>query len=383
MPIEGMSCAACALNVERALNRKDGIKQANVNFAFGTAQVEFDPTKINAATLVETVRDAGYDAATATTALAITGMTCAACVARVEKALTKVNGVISASVNLATNKATITYIPGVATVADFKDAVEMAGYSVVEAGAEESLEDRERAARERELASLTHSFIISAALTVVIVAASMFHMIPGAPHIPMEILNPILFVLTTPVQFWAGWRFYRGAWSAARHHTTDMNTLVAVGTLAAYLYSTVATFAPQVLVLAGAEPAVYFESSATIITLILLGRLLEARARGRTSEAIRRLMGRHARTARVLRDGVEKDIPIETVEVGDLVIVRPGEKIPVDGKITAGHSAVDESMVTGESIPVEKAPGDEVIGATINRTGSFTFQALRVGKETT
>lgn len=387
MPVAGMACAACALNVERALSKRPGIKRANVNYAAGTAHLEFDPKRLSASDLVEVVKDAGYDVPTSSATLNITGMTCAACASRVEKALSRVAGVISAHVNLATNKAHVTYVAGSIDIEALRKAVESAGYGALETEADQSIEDRERAARKMEQSELKTRFVASAALSVIIMAGSMYHLLPFVAHVPTSVIYPILFLLTTPVQFWAGWRFYRGAWAAARHLTTDMNTLVAVGTLAAYLYSVVVTFWPGVLsqvgLVGGGEPSVYYDTAAVIITLILLGRWLEARAKGGVSEAIRRLMGLRAKTARVVRDGREQDIPVELVAEGDVVVVRPGEKIPVDGIVIDGQSTVDESMVTGESVPVEKASGDEVIGATVNRTGSFRFRATRVGKDTT
>lgn len=386
MPVAGMSCAACALNVERALTRKPGVKQASVNYAAGTAHLEFDPARLSASDLVETVEDAGYGVATSSTIISITGMTCAACAGRVEKALSRVTGVVSAHVNLATNQAHVKYVPGLTNTEALREAIEIAGYGVLEAEQDQPIEDRERAAREREQSDLRSRFLVSAALSIVIMVGSMHHLLPFLAHVPTAVIYPFLLVLTTIVQFWAGGRFYRGAWAAARHRTADMNTLVAVGTLAAYLYSIVATFWPRVLpqegLAAGGQPSVYYDTSAVIITLILLGRWLEARAKGGVSEAIRRLMGLRAKTARVIRDGTEQDVPVEQVVVGDIVVVRPGEKIPVDGIVVDGQSTVDESMVTGESIPVEKGPGDEVIGATVNRVGSFRLRAIRVGKDT-
>lgn len=315
--------------------------------------------------------------------LPITGMTCAVCAGRVEKVLSRLDGVMSVNVNFATNQAHVTYVPGLVTPADFKEAVESAGYGVVVAEEEQTVEDRERVARDKELGDLKRRLVVSASLAIVIMFGSMHYMLPFIPHVPTGLMYPTLLLLTAPVQFWAGWQFYRGALAAARHLTTDMNTLVAVGTLAAYLYSAVATFWPGLLVEAGAEPMIYYDTSAVIITLILLGRLLEARARGGVSDAIRRLMGLRAKTARVVRGGVELDIPVEQVVVGDTIVVRPGERIPVDGVVVDGYSTVDESMVTGESLPVDKVSGDEVIGATVNRVGSFTFRATRVGKDTT
>jgi len=302
--------------------------------------------------------------------LRITGMTCASCVARVEAALSEVPGVISASVNLASEKATVEYTEET-NMADLRRAVENAGY---ELGSEaETLEDVTIAAR-RELRGIRNRFIFTAILASSIMALMWAPSFAGKPY--------LLWALATPVQFWAGWQFYRGVWGALRHKTSDMNTLVAVGTSAAYFYSMVAVLFPS-LFAAEAELGLYFDTSAMIITLILLGRLLETRARGQTSEAIKKLIGLNPQTALVIRSGEEREISVEDVQVGDLILVRPGERVPVDGIIRDGYSSIDESMITGESIPLEKKVGDEVIGASINKTGSFKFEATRVGKDTT
>src|SRR5918995_554791 len=304
-------------------------------------------------------------------------MTCASCVGRVERALKKIPGVLEASVNLASEKATVRYLAGEVEPRDLEKAVEGAGYGVVREGeAEAYAED----AHEKEYRKLRNNFLVAAALTALILAGSLPMMLGFMPPIPMGWLNLGLLALATPVQFWAGWRFYRGAYAALKHGQANMNTLVAVGTSAAYLYSAAATLAPQLF--ASGRADVYFDTSALIITLILLGRLLEMRARGRTNEAIKKLAGLRAKTARVVRGNEEIDVPAEDVQVGDVVVVRPGEKIPVDGRVLSGESAVDESMITGESIPVTKREGDEVIGATMNARGSFRFVATKVGEDT-
>src|SRR5215203_3766000 len=302
-------------------------------------------------------------------------MTCASCVGRVERALKKVPGVLEANVNLANEKATVRYLAGEVDHRDLEMAIEGAGYGLVR-GEEFSAED----SHESEYKKLKSDFLLAAALTALILAGSLPKMLGFEPLILMMWLNFVLLGLATPVQFWAGRRFYRGAWGALKHGQANMNTLVVMGTSAAYLYSVVATLAPQLIAAGRAD--VYFDTSALIITLILLGRLLEARAKGRTNEAIKKLAGLQAKTARVVRDEGEIDVPVKDVQIGDTVIVRPGEKIPVDGRIASGESAVDESMITGESIPVTKRNGDEVIGATVNKTGSFRFRATRVGRET-
>jgi Cu+-exporting ATPase len=298
-------------------------------------------------------------------------MTCAACVARVEEALKDVSGVVSVSVNLASEKATVEYLEGT-QYADLKKAVEEAGY---ELGPEiEALEDVSETSQ-REIRNVRNRFIFAAVFTVPIMVM-MF-----TPE--FHFMHYILLALATPVQFWAGWRFYKGMWGALKHRTSDMNTLIAVGTSAAYIYSVLAVFFPGIFTSGGMEAHTYFDTSSAIITLILLGRFLEARAKGQTSEAIKKLIGMQPKTATVIRDGEEKEIPIEELQVGDLILVKPGERVPVDGIIREGHSSLDESMITGESIPVEKNTGDEVIGATINKTGAFRFEATKVGKDTT
>jgi Cu+-exporting ATPase len=297
-------------------------------------------------------------------------MTCASCVSRVEQALAEVPGVTSASVNLASEKATVEYIEGT-EIADLRRAVREAGY---EPGAEAATPEDITAASQREITNIRDRFIAAAVLAAVIMALMWTPSFTGKPY--------LLWALATPVQFWAGWRFYRGAWGALRHGTADMNTLIAVGTSAAYFYSLVAVLFPGLFV-TGGEVHLYFDTSAMIVTLILLGRFLEARAKGQTSAALKKLIGLQPKTALVIRGGQELEIPIEDVQLGDLILVRPGQRVPVDGIIRDGYSSLDESMITGESLPVEKTVGDEVIGATINKTGSFRFEATKVGRDTT
>ena len=315
------------------------------------------------------------------TSLSVGGMSCAACVVRVEKALAGLEGVEQAAVNFATEKAQVTYDPRRVDLARFREVIEDAGYQFRGVDRAE-IRDREREDRERELKLLRKKFIFSVVAGIFIMILSMPHFIPVLRDVPHRLLFIIVFLLTTPVQFWAGKQFIDGAWNGLKHGSADMNTLIAVGTLSAYLYSTVVTFFPDIFTRSGLPADIYFDSAAMIIALILLGRLLEARAKGQTSEAIRKLMGLAPKTARVVREGTEIDIPVEEVRQGDRILVRPGEKIPVDGRILEGQSAVDESMLTGESLPVDKKPGDEVIGATLNKSGSFVFEATRIGEET-
>jgi Cu+-exporting ATPase len=309
------------------------------------------------------------------------GMTCAACVRRVELALKSIDGVEDASVNLATARATIIHDPHWDGIETIKSVIADTGYEFLGV-AGETLEDPVEAARQREIKEIKLKFSVGVVLSILIFMGSMQHWFPFLRPIPRHIMLVALFILTTPVVFWVGSRFYRGALKAAKQKTTDMNTLVSVGALSAYLYSTLATFRPQFFTGAGIAPHVYFDGAAMIITLILLGRFLEAKTKGKTSMAIKKLMGLKPKTARVIRNGNESDIPIEDVAKGDLIVVRPGEKIPTDGVIVSGKSSVDESMLTGESIPVAKVRGDEVFAATLNKSGSFTFEATKVGAET-
>jgi len=375
VPVTGMTCASCIRRVERVLSKTKGVAGASVNFAAEKASVAYDPAATSPDELVRAIRDAGCGADGRETTFGVTGMTCASCVGRVERALEKVPGVLQASVNLATDKATVGYLVGEVELQDLEKAVEGAGYGVVRE--EVSSTDN---SHEREYRKLRANFILAAALTALILLASLPMMFGLEPPIPMGWLNFGLLLLATPVQFWAGWRFYRGAWGALKHGQANMNTLVVMGTSAAYLYSTVAALAPGLFAAGRAD--VYFDTSALIITLILLGRLLEARAKGRTNEAIKKLAGLQAKTARVVRGAEEADVPVEQVVVGDIIVVRPGEKVPVDGRVLSGESAVDESMITGEPIPITKREGDEVIGATMNTSGSFRFEATKVGEDT-
>ncbi len=369
--ITGMTCTTCAATIEKGLAETPGVEKANVSFASEKASVEYDPSRVDLTRIKNTISKIGYGIATRKSIFPVGGMTCASCVARVEEALSNVPGVISANVNLASEKATVEYAEGTEP-ADLRQAVKNAGY---ELGSEaETLEDV-TAAAQRELRSVRNRFIFAAVLSGAIMILMWTPSFAGKPY--------VLWALATPVQFWAGWRFYRSAWGALRHKTADMNTLVAVGTSAAYFYSMIAVLFPDLFAAAEVELGLYFDTSAMIIALILLGRFLETRARGQTSEAIKKLIGLNPRTALVIRDGEEKEISVEDVQVGDLILVRPGERVPVDGIIREGYSSIDESMITGESIPVEKKTGDEVIGASINKTGSFKFEATRVGKDTT
>ena len=315
--------------------------------------------------------------------LPILGMSCASCVDRVQAALNKVPGVIEATVNFATEKAAIEYIPGLVKIKDLAKSTEAIGYTLLEVE-EEQLVDKEAQARQTEFRQLKNKFLTGLLLVAPLFLFVHWEKLGLSAILPLSGQTNFMLqlLLQTPVQFWVGWRFYKGAVAAARHRTSDMNTLIAVGTSAAYLYSILATFFPHLFAAEGLAPKVYYDTAGAIIVLILLGRLLEARAKGQTSEAIKKLIGLQAKTATVVVNGETHEIPVEQVLIGDTVIVKPGEKIPMDGVILEGHSSVDESMVTGESIPVEKTAGEEVIGATINKTGTFKFKATKVGKDT-
>ncbi|MBN1662147.1 MAG: copper-translocating P-type ATPase [Deltaproteobacteria bacterium] len=321
------------------------------------------------------------DQKTEKTTISVGGMTCAACVRRVENALKDVSGVKEVNVNLATAKATVFHDPEWAGVGVLKDVILNQGYEYLGVQ-DDTKEDPIAAAREKDIRDLKIRFTVGAVLSVVIFMGSMQHWFHFLMVIPRQAMLIAMFILTAPAVFWVGSRFYIGAVKAARQKTTDMNTLVAVGALAAYLYSTLATFFPRFFSETGMALHVYYDGAAMIITLIILGRLLEAVARGKTSAAIQKLMGLKPKTARVLRNGEESDVPVDEVLKGDLIIVRPGEKIPTDGVVVSGQSSVDESMLTGESMPVGKGKGDTVFAATINKTGNFTFEATKIGRET-
>jgi Cu+-exporting ATPase len=375
LPVTGMTCANCVATVERNVRKLDGVQEANVNFASEKLSLVYDDSLLNTGDIVARIRKAGYDVPEQTIDLAITGMDCANCARHVERALSKVEGVLSVNVNFASEHAMVTLAPGVTRQA-LAAAVEKAGYGVVQTEDTGELEDAEQAARQAEIRHNVYRVIIGALFTLPVFVLSMgrdFGVLGMWAHEAW--VNYLFWALATPVQFWVGRDFYVSGYKSLRSGSSNMDVLVSLGSSTAYFYSIAVT-----LGLIGGH--VYFETSAAIITLITIGGLLETVAKGRTSAAIKALMGLRARTARVIQDGIEVDIPVEQVAVGDTVIVRPGEKIPVDGTVLEGHSAVDESMITGESLPVEKGPGAPVIGATINKQGLIRFQATKVGRET-
>ncbi len=405
LPITGMTCAGCVRNVERALKKTEGVDEASVNLATERASVSFDPTQLTVNHLIQRVQDAGYGVATGSMELPITGMTCASCVRNVERAIQKQPGILSVNVNLATEKATVSYLPGAVRRSDLVKAVEAAGYGVLDLTDAEAPEDAERAARQAEIDRQRRLVLIGALFTIPLFILSMardlymasfagsdmsVHILNGAMAGPNPALNwllwsawPFVFgLLATPVQIIVGRQYIVGAYKAARNGSANMDTLIAMGSLAAYLYS----IAVLIGIIFGISDAVgghvYFETAAVILTLITLGKLLEARAKGRTSEAIKKLMGLAPKTATLLRDGQEIEIAVDDLMIGDTLLVRPGERIPVDGVVIEGRSSVDESMLTGESLPVNKETGSEVIGATVNKQGRLVIEAQKVGAQT-
>ena len=384
LPIEGMTCASCVGRVEKALKAVPGVNQASVNLATERADITFAGAP-DVAAAVQAVQKAGYAVAETTIELSVTGMTCASCVGRVEKALKAVPGVSSASVNLATERASITAAGGVPASALIQ-AVAKAGYEAKPLAAEASDTDAVAERQAAELKSLKRALTVATIFALPVFILEMgAHIVPAFHHVIAETIGTqnswyLQFVLTSIVLFGPGLRFFKKGIPALLRGAPDMNSLVAVGTSAAYAYSVVATFA------AGLLPAgtvnVYYEAAAVIVALILLGRYMEARAKGNTSEAIKRLLGLQAKTARVVRNGATLELAIEEVVAGDLIEVRPGERIPVDGEVVEGNSFIDESMISGEPVPVEKQPGSEVVGGTVNQNGALTFRATKVGGDT-
>lgn len=376
LPIIGMSCVNCANAIERSTQQLTGVDTITVNFGNEKATVIYDETVINTDTLIQHIRDLGYDIPTATLELPILGLSCVNCAATVEHTLQhQVLGIVHAVVNFATEKATIQYIPGAVTQAEIIKAIEQAGYGVVQAN--HDLIDAEKLAREQEIRQQTHYLWIGVLFTLPLFLFSMardFHLIGMWSHASW--MNYLFWLLATPVQFYVGLDYYIGGYKSLRHGSANMDVLVALGSSVAYFYSLFILFGSL-------EGHVYFETSAAIITLIKIGKLLEARAKGKTSEAIKALIGLQAKTALIERNGVEMTVSTDQVQVGDIVIVRAGEKIPVDGVVIMGESAVDESLLTGESLPIDKVKGDKVIGATLNKQGLLKITATQVGSETT
>ncbi len=374
LPITGMTCANCVATVERNLKKLDGVSTAVVNLSSERATVEFDSAKLGLEEVIARVQRAGYGVATGEADLIIKRLADDNDARRLEKALAKVEGVIEAQVTFATEKAHVQYVPTVVSQAEIREAVAKAGFEALELGG--SAEDAEAKARQHEIDTQWRLLIIGLIFTVPLFAFSMlrdFKLLGMWAHEPW--VHYAMMVVAAPVQFYVGWQYYVGAYKSLRNGSANMDVLIAMGSSVAFLYSMPITFG-------WLEGHVYYETAAVIITLIRLGKYLEARAKGRTSEAIKKLMGLRAKTAIVVRSGIETEVPVDDVRVGDIVLVKPGEKIPVDGVVVEGRSAVDESMLTGESLPVEKKPGEAIIGATLNKLGMLKFEATKVGKET-
>jgi Cu+-exporting ATPase len=384
--ITGMSCAACASRIEKGLNRIDGVAQANVNLALEQASISYDPKQVEIPEFRDKIASLGFGTVSEEANLNVTGMTCAACATRIEKGLNRMPGVTGATVNLAMETAHVEYAAGSIAVGDLVSKIEQLGYGAIPQSAEDNIAD----VRSKDIHRKKWKWIVSAVLSFPLLWAMVAHFsFTSWIYVPELFLNPwFQLVLTTPIQFVIGWQFYVGAYKALRNGSSNMDVLVALGTSAAYFYSLYLTLRPSDVMegMAGMPvmtmPELYYETSAVLITLILVGKWFEAVAKGRSSEAIKSLMSLQATTARVVRDEQELDIPIEQVRVKDIFIVRPGEKIPVDGVVVDGRSAVDESMLSGESLPVEKEAGSAVTGATLNKNGVLRIQAERVGGDT-
>ncbi len=378
LPITGMTCANCAANIERSLKKLPGIAEANVNFASEQASIRFDPKQLQLREVIDRIRAAGYGVAPAKIEMPVTGMTCANCAANIERVLNKkVPGVVDAAVNFASERVTVRYIPDAVDVDAIVAAIEKAGYKALPPDESLDAPDSEQIARNAEIADQTRKFTVGVICALPLFALSMardFGLTGAWSHGAW--MNWLFWALATPVQFYTGWDYYRNGFKSLRNRSANMDVLVAMGSSVAYFYSLAVMLFPQW----GAH--VYFETSAVIITLIKLGKMLESRTKGRTGGAIRKLIGLRPKTATIIEDGAEKEIPIERVAVGQTVMVRPGERIPVDGQVLSGESSVDESMLTGESMPVEKRSGDTVVGGSINGGGLLRFTATRVGKET-
>jgi Cu+-exporting ATPase len=364
-----MTCINCANTIEKALSKLNGVTQATVNLAAEKAIIDYNPNTVDQKTIEQTITTAGYRVIHEKINLQVGGMTCVNCAKTIEKALNSREGVYNATVVFAAEKVAVEYNPDQISLPAIKKVIQDVGYTVIEPKPQEGAEDK---ARKRHIQRLKLLLTASIGLTIPIIA------LMWLSPLPMEQTNILMFLLATPVQFVVGWTFYVGTYKGLKNKTANMDTLIAMGTSTAYFYSTVVTFIPELF----PNAAVFFDTATMIMTFILLGKLLDAIAKGRTSEAIRKIMGLQAKVARIIRNSQEMEVPIEEVIVGDIVIVRPGEKIPVDGTIIEGYSGVDEKVITGESIPVEKKVGDQVVGATINKTGMLKFRATKVGKDT-
>ncbi|MFD0716873.1 heavy metal translocating P-type ATPase [Paenibacillus sp. GCM10027626] len=383
LQITGMTCAACANRIEKGLNKMEGVSSANVNFALEKANVTYDPAKVDRKNLEETIKKLGYGTVTEVAQFNLEGMTCAACANKIEKGLSKMPGVTSATVNFAMETARVEYSSGEVSVEDMQSKVKKLGYKATIKQENQNSGDH----RLNEIRQQKRKLLISAILSFPLLWTMVAHFsFTSWIYMPDFLMNPwFQLILATPVQFYIGKQFYVGAYKALRNRSANMDVLVSLGTSAAYFYSLYLTIDWYMAGGNGGHhhgPSLYYETSAILITLVIMGKLFEANAKGRTSEAIKSLMGLQAKTALVIRDGQELMIPVDEVIAGDVVLVRPGDKVPVDGEVLEGVSSVDESMLTGESLPVEKRAGDAVIGATINKNGMLRIKATKVGKET-
>jgi Cu+-exporting ATPase len=379
IPIVGMTCASCVLKVQNNLQKLPGVKNAIVNLVTEKAMIEIAPdTELNLKDVIKSVRAIGYDVAIQKISIPVEGLASASA-SIVENSISKLNGIVNVNINPATENITVEFVPTIISVENIKSEIEKFGFKVPHL-AEEDVELYEEIIKKREYEDLKKRFIFSSILTSLILLDMLSHFFHHFGD--RTVVNYILFLLTTPVMFYGGGKFFRSFLAGIRHLSADMNTLIAIGTGSAYLYSVVATFIPSVFTSIGRTPDVYYETSAVIITLILLGRLLEARARAQTTTAIKKLSSLQPKTATLVKDGEEITVQVKDIKPGDIVLVKPGERIPVDGIIIEGFASVDESVITGESMPVEKKPGDSVIGSTLNKAGSFKFRVTNVGKDT-
>ncbi len=399
LPVAGLNCITCVKVIENEIKKLPGIKKANVNYALETANIEFDTSFATTGKIIDAIKRAGYRTNVAKISFGIRGMYCGSCVAKIEKELRKTSGVISANIDLGFETALIEYVPSTINISRIKNVIKDLGYEpydttglqvesypTAKVKVKEEPVDENQLAREKEYKTLMMKFVFAGmlALPVIFFSYPTLWGLPEQFQHGSETLRYIwitMSLLSLPVMFWSGSQFYTGAWAAFKNRSANMHTLIATGISAAWIYSAIATYFPQIFPEAKLADQ-FFDVIFVVVALVVLGMALEIRAKGKSSEAIKKLIGLQAKTARVLRNGIESDIPVEEVVLDDIIIVRPGEKIPVDGIVVDGSSAVDESMITGEPIPVEKHINDEVIGATINKTGSFKFKATKVGKDT-
>ena len=378
LPVSGMTCANCAMNIERAVKKLNGVSDVRVNFAAEQAAVSFDPARLEVKDVIAKISSSGYSVPTDKVEFPVTGMTCANCAGNIERALNKkVSGVVKASVNFASERAAVEYIPGIATLPDMITAIEAAGYGAISPEEISAEEDAEQKARQAEIRDQTRKFIVGVIFAFPLFALSMardFGFIGPWSHAAW--VNWLFWALATPVQFYTGWDYYVNGLKSLKNKSANMDVLVAMGSSVAYFYSM------ALLIFPAFGQHVYFETSAVIITLIKLGKMLESRTKGRTGGAIRKLIGLRPKTATIIKNNIEKEVPIARVQIDDTVLVRPGERIPVDGIVIEGTSAVDQSMLSGEPLPVDKRTGDKVVGGTINGEGLLRFRAQAIGKGT-